>query len=319
MEQATPTPTPTPTKANTQVTTKQQIPPANYKYKVQGDAIHAFILVASIAYAFTVVYFTQPDSEYANVVDEHWKKDGFCIQNKDVPYWSSFDTCLYIDVFFSAVLGAAYLAWKEIPGMETSSAIVPSVIASTVGHGIAHGMMATAFRDGTNQEVDDDNEGLPVASPWFLLAFCAFFWFPLLKAAMPKLGSHYVLICAAISTYGHTLAKKEFGFGYVQTVVNVAFSLSQLMLPLDKKNDREYVTMPFTCGILPIVVAWNEALFCDAFFRSMGGHALYDASIILSFLVFYVDCYRFHTKSTTTSNIANGNSNGSSTTKEKTL
>ena len=87
------------TSAATTTTTKQTMS----HYGAVGDTIHVFILAASILYALTVVYFTQPGIQ--GVVDEHWKKDGFCIQSIDVPYWSSFDTCLYVDVFFSIILG----------------------------------------------------------------------------------------------------------------------------------------------------------------------------------------------------------------------
>eukprot|EP00536_Pseudo-nitzschia_multiseries_P019007 jgi/Psemu1/58446/gm1.58446_g len=274
-------------------------------YKVPGDMINAFVLVSSLAYVWGVVYFTQPGVK--GVLDEHWKKDGFCIQNKDVPFWSSFDTCLYFDVIFSLVLGIMYLAWKEIPGMETSSLLVPSMIAGTLGHGIAHGYMATKLRVETEDQNADEDDITPNTPLWHLVMFCVGFWFPLLKAAMAKMSNQRLLIFAALATYGTTLVKKEVKFGYIQTIINVAFSVSQLMLPPEKKNEREYMTLPLA-GALTVVVAWNEALFCDAYFRSLGGHTLYDISIILSFIVFYADSFRFHTKS-----------NISSSTKEKTM
>lgn len=260
-------------------------------HRVTGDIINVFVLAVSLVYAWTVVYFTQPGIQ--GVVDEEWKKDGFCIQNVDVPFWSSFDTCLYVDIFFSAILGVMYLAWRNIPGMETSSIPVPSVIAATLGHGIAHGAMAVGLRDGSYHQQIDDEEAPPM---WKIMVFCAVFWFPLLKASLPKLKNTEVAFLAVIVTYGMGFVKKELGFAYVQTIVNVAFHASQLMLTTDEKNRREYVTMPLA-GVLPIVVAWNEILFCDSYFRSAGGHVLYDASIIVSFIVFYLNCYHFNTKS----------------------
>jgi len=269
-------------------------------HNLVGDTVNVSVLVASVVYVSTVVYFTLPGVQ--GVVDEHWKKDGFCIQNIDVPYWSSFDYCLYVDVLFSVVLGAMYFAWRDIPGMESSSASVPALIAATLGHGIAHGAMAVKFRDGSYHQHEDDAE---VARPfvpalWQMLVFCAIFWFPLLKAAMPKIENQYVAVLSAFVTYGQGFVKKELGFAYVQTIVNIAFHISQLMLSSDEKNRREYMMMPMA-NVLPIVVAWNEVLFCDSYFRSAGGHVLYDASIIVSFIVFYLDCYSFSTKSTSKS------------------
>merc|ERR1712196_760719 len=87
-------------------------------YKIAGDIINVSVLVSSIVYASTVVYFTSSrPSDYNNIIDDEWKKDGFCIANMDVPYWSSFDTCVYVDLGFSFVLYLLYRSWKDIPGM----------------------------------------------------------------------------------------------------------------------------------------------------------------------------------------------------------
>lgn len=262
-------------------------------YKPVGNTINIVVLVASIVYLSTSIYYTLPGVE--GVVDAHWKKDGFCIQNIDVPYWSSFDTCLYVDVLFSVIIGAMYLSWRDIPGMQTSSEGVPALIAATLGHGIAHGAMAVQLRDGTYQQQADDIF-FPTMPLWQHLIGCAIFWFPLLKVAMPKVSTHYLAGLAAIAHFGAGFVKKELGFPYVQTIVNVGFHVSQLMLSTDEKNQREYMTMPLSMS-LPLLVAWSEMLFCNAFFRSMGGHVLYDASIVVAFSIFYVECYFFNTKS----------------------
>ena len=50
-------------------------------HKLVGDIVNIFVLVATFAHLSTVIYFTLPGAQ--GVVDEHWKKDGFCIQNID--------------------------------------------------------------------------------------------------------------------------------------------------------------------------------------------------------------------------------------------
>jgi len=263
-------------------------------YKMAGDIVNVFNLAASIAFVSTVVYFAQPGSQ--GVIDQHYKKDGFCIQNADVPYWSSFDTCLYVDVGFSAILTIMYIAWRDIQGMEASSARVPGIIAATVGHGFAHAAMAVKLREGTYHQREDHAEQALSKT----LMFCAVFWFPLIKAAMCQAKNHYVAILAAIFTYGQRFVEKEYGMAYVQTVVNVAFHGSLLMQSPVEKNQREYLTFSMT-NVLPIVIAWNEALFCDSYVRSAGGHVLYDGSIIISSIVYYLDCYCFSAKSSSKS------------------
>ena len=80
-----------------------------------GDVFNTLVLVGSLVYLLVAVCFMLPGAE--GVVDEHWKKDGFCIQNNDVPYWSSFDTCLYVDIVFSVIIGIMYLPWKDVLGL----------------------------------------------------------------------------------------------------------------------------------------------------------------------------------------------------------
>jgi hypothetical protein len=265
-----------------------------------GDIMNVFVLSASLVYTFTVIYFTRPgieDGGGGGFIDDAWKKDGFCIQNIDIPFWSSFDTCLYVDVIFSIVLFLMYQSWKDIPGMETSSNIVPSFIAGTLGHGIAHAAMAVKLRDGSYGN-DDENES-PVIQIWQAVVFCVVFWFPLLTATMPKMKKQYVFYIASIVTFLQGGLKKELGFAYVQTIISLAFHTSQLMLSTEEKNRREYITLPLS-ALLPIVTSWNEILFCESYFRSMGGHVLYDASIIISYIVFYLDCYRYNTRNNRT-------------------
>eukprot|EP00584_Thalassiosira_punctigera_P007126 CAMPEP_0172534142 /NCGR_PEP_ID=MMETSP1067-20121228/6612_1 /TAXON_ID=265564 ORGANISM="Thalassiosira punctigera, Strain Tpunct2005C2" /NCGR_SAMPLE_ID=MMETSP1067 /ASSEMBLY_ACC=CAM_ASM_000444 /LENGTH=290 /DNA_ID=CAMNT_0013318893 /DNA_START=16 /DNA_END=888 /DNA_ORIENTATION=- len=266
-------------------------------YARAGNAGNVSVLLASLLYVAVVIRYTQPGQN--GVLDELWKEDGFCVHNREVPYWSSFDTCLYVDVAFSAVLGSLYFKWRGLPGMGTGSEIVPMVILGTLGHGIAHGAMAMKFRDGSYEEEKARGvaEGAREETLTFvqMALFCGLFWFPLLKASMFKINSAIVAVIAMAVTFLPEYAggiKKELGFAYVQTVLAVAFNLSQLLgLSPEEKMRREYAMMPLL-GAIPLLVAWNEALFCGSYFKAAGGHVLYDASIIVGYIVFYLDCYR---------------------------
>lgn len=257
-------------------------------YVAVGNAVNVTVLLAALLYAAAVIYFTQPDHNDRGMLNEQWKADGFCIVNKEIPYWSSFDTCLYVDVIFSAILAAMWWMWRNVPGMKAIETTTLMMIVSTTAHGLAHGGMAVQFREGNYEKDNTENE--PEIPPWpKQLVFCGLFWFPLLKASMPKLNSLVVAGVALIATFGPVLAgglRKQLGFAYIQTIVSIAFHMSQLTLPAEEKRTRQYMTLPIT-GIVPVIVAWNEALFCSS-------HTLYDASIILSFIVMYVDTYRYN-------------------------
>mmetsp|Transcript_23742 Transcript_23742/g.51307 ORF Transcript_23742/g.51307 Transcript_23742/m.51307 type:complete len:334 (-) Transcript_23742:93-1094(-) len=263
----------------------------NSHHAMVGNVLNASILLASLLYVAVVIHFTQPGKR--GVLDNEWKEDGFCIHNKEVPYWSSFDTCLYVDVFFSAVLGILYWKWRESPGMKAPSKNILMIIMGTLGHGIAHGVEAIKFRDGRYEE-EKALEDVETPSFSFLVLFWAFFWFPLLKATMGNINSFKVAMIAVAVNWGPGFAgglKKELGFPYVQTVINVAFHLSQLALSSKEKQQREYMMLSLV-NLIPCLVSWNEALFCSSYFKSAGGHVWYDASIIISYIVFYVDGYR---------------------------
>jgi len=179
--------------------------------------------------------------------------------------------------------------------MESSSEIIPSLIVGTLGHGVAHGAMSIKFRDGSYQleqgNNDTNDESLKL---WQSVLFCCGFWFPLLAATMPKMKKQYVLCLSVFAVYFMQGLPKEFSFGYIQTVLSIAFHISQLLFSSStEKARREYMTMPMT-AILPIVVAWIEMVFCTSFFRFIGGHVWYDFAIIFSYIVFYYDCYQYH-------------------------
>lgn len=110
------------------------------------------------------------------------------------------------------------------------------------------------------------------------------------------MNSQYEAAISAIVMYGSGFVKKELIFPCVQTIVVSGFQANQLMLTPKEKNLREY--MMSSLSIVPtIVVAWNEILFCDSFFWSIGGHVLYNASIVVSFTVYYLEGYHYSTKS----------------------
>jgi hypothetical protein len=196
-----------------------------------------------------------------------------------------------VDTFFSLVLGALYLKWNKIPRMEKASEIIPFVILGTLGHGFAHGAMAAKFRSG-----GEGGEETQKPKLWQLVAFAAVFWFPLLKASLIKVSSGKVALLAALVTCGGIFLKEQYGFAYVQTVLSVAYHASQLLLPVKEKEHREYLTLPLLVAVPPLVTAWNEALFCGAYFKSLGGHVLYDASIIIGTIGYFIDSYQHVTK-----------------------
>jgi len=197
-----------------------------------------------------------------------------------------------VDAFFSAVLAWMWYRWRNVQGMSKASELVPFVVLGTLGHGFAHGMKAVKFRTGKIEEEDGTERSL-----WQYVVFCAIFWFPLLKASLYNAMNNRIvaLLTVVVCAAGFKL-RDEYGFTYVQTVLAMAYHISQLLLPRKEKEQhaREYLMLPVVTGVPPLITAWNEALFCETYFKAAGGHMLYDASIILGFIAYYLDSYRYY-------------------------
>jgi hypothetical protein len=260
-----------------------------YSYASQGNIANVAVLAVALAYAACVLYFTQEGRQ--GVLDEEWRKDGFCIQNKDIPYWSSFDTCLYVDTLFCILIMGLYFSWKDMPGMARSSQLVPMVSLGTFAHGLAHAMLAAKFRNANPEEVEVASYR-PSHLEWVIMAII--FWFPFLKVSMIHASNWQVAVLSCIVTFGNSkLTRKQYGFMYVQTIIAIATHCSQLALSRKEKECREYMT--FVLSALPAALtSWNELLLCSAYFKYFGGHVLYDGSICFGVLFFYIDAYFYH-------------------------
>ena len=61
-------------------------------FKSIGDKAHYAALASSLLYACAVTLYANDDAD--TFFDEDWKKEGFCVANPDVPFWSSYVPCL---------------------------------------------------------------------------------------------------------------------------------------------------------------------------------------------------------------------------------
>mmetsp|Transcript_7669 Transcript_7669/g.11621 ORF Transcript_7669/g.11621 Transcript_7669/m.11621 type:complete len:283 (+) Transcript_7669:220-1068(+) len=270
-------------------------------FRKAGDIANAIVLTLAIAYAACVVLWIdrERDGKRRSFFDEQWKQEGFCIQHKNIPFWSSFDTCMYVDTFFSICLGILYRCWKDHPGMQTSSDLVPFVIIGTLAHGFAHEYEAFMWRQQQQQQQTNLLEGATTITteepePTLLgnIIFCIVFWFPLLKASLIHVHSKFVAIMSICVTFGMTYMEERYVFTYIQSVLLIASHTNQLMLPLEEKDKSsyEYMVLPLMSALPIVLTGWVEAIYCTAFYQSLGGHVLYDACIIVSFLLYYISC-----------------------------
>jgi hypothetical protein len=221
----------------------------------------ALILNTSI-FAYTVVMHND-----SKIFDPVWQPDGFCISNKDVIYWNSHDLCLYFDTIAAILHFLLFLALKDSPGMEPANELVKFGIMGVFGHGLGHGAISKAMRDGITPDLDSSVTGLDEISKmsaieaiYRLIPFLLF-WILLLKASLPNASFTVILSMTAVSLFFNTMTPQRFGFTYVQTVLLLAFSLNQLLRPVSEK-DSTYALYPVIVGF-PISKWIKQLIVCS--------------------------------------------------------
>lgn len=187
----------------------------------------------------------------SDLFDPVWQPEGFCVSNRETPYWNSHDLCLYFDTIFALLHGVIYFALRNQPGMDPANELVKFNILGVLGHGLGHGAIAKAMRDGITP--DSSETGLetmmgqpPVEVVMRLLPFLVF-WVFLLKATMPTAKMNVILPMSFVSMFGNALVPQQFGFTYVQTLLLLAFSVNQLLRPPNEKG-LAYGLFPLIAG-----------------------------------------------------------------------
>jgi len=276
-----------------------------------GDAAHVVTLVSALAFAIAVV-------RRREIFDPAWRRDGFCVANLDVPYWTSHDLCLYFDVLAAAILAAVYVAingWgrkagKSPPGLETANDLIKKHIPGIVAHGIGHGMIGLDIRNRPDRYGPDNEYGmytsyeslmehsgegiLSAGTIRELLPAAVFWWFLVKSSCGYSLDSSKVAAVVAVGMSIQMFVPRMYAFTYVQTFLMAAFALDQTMRPRAEKDSLAYALYPVVVSVPVTLMGWAESTMCTRFVRdNLYGHLAYDANIPVSMLVWYLACY-FH-------------------------
>jgi len=259
---------------------------------------HIVCLANAGIFAYTVVMH----STTLTLFDATWVPEGFCVSNREVPYWNSHDMCMYFDTVGSIIAGLCYLALKDTPGMGPANELVKFNVFGIFAHGLAHGAFGKAIRDNVVpenpsaliedllREYQEGNFEMLFGVVKYMLVL-VIFWVGLLKASMPQSSvSKVVVPLALVSTILNMVVPPQFGFTFVQTVLLFAFSLNQLMRPTHEKT-IEYARYPMYVGVPLSFISWLESTQCENFVIHYGGHLLYDAWVPISMITFYLVCY----------------------------
>merc|ERR1711971_85103 len=229
--------------------------PDHQLYKLSGDLINSCAVLSSILLFVSVIYSTQPVAQ----------RDGFCIDNAESPYGSSF----YVDYVGMIILVAIWCFFHALDinmaAMESSDAYISAGEISTTGHLCAHFSALSPFSQ--------------------ILVGGLIVWSPFLRIIMFKKDINYTGLMALIMSYLQGFSIHNLQFVYVLAITWCILSLFKLVRSTPaEKHRREYMATSMLC-LSVILVAWIGVLYCAAFFRS------FIVIRFLSFILFCIDCY----------------------------
>jgi len=256
------------------------------QFQTLGNACHAISSTSILVYTVAAMLYARPGSEF---FDDDWLDHGFCVVNKDVPYWNSHDLCLYFDAVLVALGAAVYYVLRGAPGMKSADEMMMFNLIGHLGHGVAHGFIGAEYRSGrsgghrgTALDRIGEMDGFEIAQKFAVLT-C--FWFGLLRGLMPKVSNRTVGFVTVPVVVGGLFVKEVLGFAFVQAVLTVAFASTQLNLP---KKEKDFSYAAFGVSAVPIsLIPWIESTVCQTVASKIGGHLIYDVSIPILLTIAY--------------------------------
>lgn len=285
-----------------------------------GNLAHVVTIANTLAFGIAVatrMHRSAPDDD--TWLDPAWKEQGFCVTHPAIPYWSSHDVCLYVDVLAAVLLYGVYVVLgKDIVALKQTNANFLNTLPGLVAHGIAHGSIAAVLRSNSTRGATNhpdrgasfQNASIAYGTDtgwelwrhmttaqaiWQPLAG-GIFWLGIFHSLMPKakLPTKCLVIMPVVGL--QLFVPGKFGFTYVQTVIMLLFSCVELVKSPAEKQDISYPLYACIVGVPVTMMAWLESTQCSAFVRDvLYGHVVYDAFIPLAILVWYLLCYGYVT------------------------
>ncbi|KAL7525543.1 hypothetical protein ACHAWF_001410 [Thalassiosira exigua] len=268
---------------------------------MQPSTIGNWLCAASsaivLAYTAAAILLAKPGLGF---FDDEWVEHGFCVINRDVPYWNSHDLCLYCDV---ALVAIGFLVRKSLgggvaraaPAMERADEVMRSSLLGHLGHGIGHGFIAAKMRSDNN--IEGVELGLDGSDPGWQMARAILgpgFWCGLLKGVVPSSmsGRQLVALSVAVDYVGRSYVPKNLGFGYVNAVLALVSACKSATIPEEEKG---YSYAAFSAvGLVLSIIPWIEAMACQSVASKLGGHLIFDVAIPVGVTAAYVASWRHY-------------------------
>jgi len=242
-----------------------------------GNIGHIALLVLTTMVT-TCMLFQWPDSSW---FDTQWLAHGFCVSNSDTVWYNSHALSFYVDVVLTLFIFFLYKTQpKSVPPLQ--AAIMLGGVMSTLGHGCGHLYLAMNPTGMDLRFRPKEDLGASIASTLVtVMVFVCIF-----QGTMPLSSRQRLTGTALIATAGFTLLdiKPKFNFVYAQAVIYIFNAIHMLTLEDSHKATQVYrLHAYFQLPVL--VVGVLESTACQSLLEPIGGHANFDASIGIGFIL----------------------------------
>jgi hypothetical protein len=235
-------------------------------FSLLGNLLRFFYLSLTVLYAIAVVGHSL-DWWILDNFGKNWAADGFCLSFKATLYHTHL-LCLYADSILALVL----LVLSQTIQGRSELKVVKENVASVFFHGLAHGFL---WWKGA------EDIGNPSLIAYVVLAGF-YFSFTHLMTPSPLWLS---LLQTVFHTYVTTLIPPIMIFAYVNLVITFNLSIAQI---LTAPRDIFYLLNTLLIGTPIIIATFVEPLFCDSLLINYGGHIIFDVSIPLGVILYYI-------------------------------
>ena len=236
-------------------------------YSLIGIIINYFVLLLIIIYAICVIGHSQ-QWWMLDIFGKNWAQDGFCLSFKTTMYHTHL-LCFYFDTFFAMVLFILSKYTNNRPELND----VQKNIASVFFHGTAHAFLW--YLDSIGVEMKPDASIYVVIIPFYFSFIHLMTESPLWFSVFQTLFHSYVT--AAVP--------QILVFTYVNTVLTFNITLNGL---LTDKRDIFFALRALMIGLPITVISFIEPIFCDSFLIDWGGHIIFDSSIPIAVICYFV-------------------------------
>jgi|EP01047_Picozoa_sp_COSAG01_P057272 hypothetical protein len=237
-------------------------------------------VVAVTQLVMTFVFWGLIAADHAghfSLITDEYRETGFCRANSFSDGFDSYQLCFVVDMLGCLALTALWWGGQK-KGINT---VGPA--ASIFMHGIFH---MAQFLFGWPLPVHVER----VVSPLFVLSFVGGF------GVGSKVGTtvHLVVIAAAIELFRVTFVSPPFAFAYanswIYAVATGVGATQQVMAavastPAGSTTTQQPAATPSPAPSIFIffgaVLPFCEAILCDHGIKALGGHALFDTTIVL--------------------------------------